>query len=209
MERVFFDNPFWNYWALTFAVFLIYLFSFAVAAMDIREELAEARRKAQRRGRVQPRFEHPLADRTVASTLDPGLNRTLPEHLRWVYDQVDAIAKRLGIQARILVYEDSKGHPLIHLTDGQRLVSYRLDKTLAQQARSGDLERLREAQDRLERFMRLEWLGDETAMQRTTELAREARQTAKAEPAARAPEAVAANPGEEAQRAHERQSSQD
>ncbi|MDR7567094.1 MAG: hypothetical protein QN143_01820 [Armatimonadota bacterium] len=207
MERVFFDNPFWNYWALTFAVFLIYLFSFVVAGMDLREELAEARRKAQqRRGRVQPRFENPLADRTVAQTLDPGRNRTLPPHLQWVHDQVDPIARKLGIQARILVYEDSKGHPLVHLTDGQRLVSYRLDKALAQEARE-DAAKLREVQDRLERFMRLEWLGDETAMQRTTELAREARSQAKPEaPAAsaRTPEMAVANPGEEDPRAAER-----
>jgi hypothetical protein len=207
MERVFFDNPFWNYWALTFAVFLIYLFSFVVAGMDVREELAEARRKAQqRRGRVQPRFENPLGDRTVAQTLDPGRNRMLPPHLQWVHDQVEPIVRGLGIQARILVYEDSKGHPLIHLTDGQRLVSYRLDKILAQEARAGDAGKVQEVRDRLERFMRLEWLGDQTAMQRTTELAREARSQARPEtPApARSPEPAAANPGEEDPRAAER-----
>jgi hypothetical protein len=181
MERVFFGNPFWNYWALTFAVFLIYLFSFAVAAMDIREEIAEARRKAQRRGRPRPQFEDPLAGRTVAATLDPGLNRTLPPHLQWVYDQVVPIAQKLGIQARILVYEDSKGHPLIHLTDGKRLISYRLDKTLAQEARAGVAGKLQEAHDRIERFLRLEWLGDQSAMQRTTELQREARRTSATE----------------------------
>ncbi len=187
MSNVFFNNPFWTYWALTFAVFLIFAFSFVVAAMDIREEVAEALRKAQRRGKPKPRFDNPLADRTVAATLDPGVNRTLPPQLQWVYDQVAPIARRLGIEARILVYEDSKGHPLVHLTDGKRLVSYRLDRTLAEEARGGNEASLAEAQRRLEAFMRLEWLGDQTAMQRTTELAKEAKASSRAESKAAEP----------------------
>jgi pyruvate/2-oxoglutarate dehydrogenase complex dihydrolipoamide acyltransferase (E2) component len=189
VSNVFFNNPFWTYWALTFAVFLIFAFSFVVAAMDIREEVAEALRKAQRRGKPKPRFENPLADRTVAATLDPGANRALPPQLQWVYDQVAPIARRLGIEARILVYEDSKGHPLVHLTDGRRLVSYRLDRTLAEEARGGNEASLAEAQRRLEAFMRLEWLGDQTAMQRTTELAKEAKATSRTEAKAAEPEA--------------------
>lgn len=175
MGNAFFGNPFWNYWALTFAVFLIFLFAFVVAAMDIREEVAEALRKSQaKRGKTKPKFADPLAGRSVAGTLDPGVNRALPPHLQWVYDQVEPIARKMGIEARILVYEDSKNHPLIHITGGDRLISYRLDKTLAQEARAGDAEKLTEAQRRIEAFLRLEWLGDETAMQRTTELAKEA-----------------------------------
>ncbi|MCS7234731.1 MAG: hypothetical protein RMM30_01955 [Armatimonadota bacterium] len=176
MSNVFFNNPFWTYWALTFAVFLIYAASFLVAALDVREEIAEQLKKAeQRRARAKPRFEDPLAGRSVAATLDPGANRQLPTFLQWVYDEVKPIAERLGIQARILVYQDSKGHPLVHVTDGQRLVSYRLDRTLAEEAQAGNTQSLGEARRRVEAFLRLEWLGDATAMQRTTELAKEAR----------------------------------
>lgn len=176
MSNVFFNNPFWTYWALTFAVFLIYAASFLVAALDLREEIAEQMKKAeQRRARGKPRFEDPLAGRSVAATLDPGANRQLPPLLQWVYDEVAPIAGRLGIHARILVYQDSKGHPLVHVTDGQRLVSYRLDRTLAEEAHAGKAEAAAEARRRVEAFLRLEWLGDTTAMQRTTELAKEAK----------------------------------
>jgi hypothetical protein len=207
MGNWFFGNPFWNYWSLTFAVFLIFVFAFVVAAMDIREEIAEALRKAQtKRGKAKPKFTDPLAGRSVAATLDPGANRTLPPHLQWVYDQVVPIARKLGIEARILVYEDSKSHPLIHVNDGKRLISYRLDKTLAQEARAGDTDKLTEARRRIEAFLRLEWSGDETAMRRTTELAKEAaRGPAKAEgrqPAAQiAPDAGGAQAQPEAAQA--------
>ncbi|MDR5683778.1 MAG: hypothetical protein QN163_07120 [Armatimonadota bacterium] len=202
MANSFFGNPFWNYWSLTFAVFLIFLFSFIVAGMDVREEIAEALRKAQtKRGRAKPRFTDPLADRSVAATLDPGANRQLPPHLQWVYDRVVPIARRLGIEARVLVYEDSKSHPLIHVTDGKRLISYRLDKTLAQEARSGDADKLAEADRRIEAFLRLEWLGDETAMRRTTELAKEAaRSAAKAQTRATPDAGTAQGPESEAAR---------
>ncbi len=191
MSNVFFNNPFWTYWALTFAVFLIYAASFLVAAWDVREEIAEQLKKAeQRRARTKPRFEDPLAGRSVAATLDPGANRQLPAFLQWVYDEVKPIAERLGIQARILVYQDSKGHPLVHLTDGQRLVSYRLDRALAEEARAGNPESLAEARRRVEAFLRLEWLGDTTAMQRTTELAKEARAKGEAATAEEAPKAA-------------------
>lgn len=181
MSTVFFNNPFWTYWALTFAVFLIYAASFFVAALDVREELAEQMKKAeQRRARAKPRFEDPLAGRSPAATLDPGANRQLPPLLQWVHDEVAAIATRLGIHARILVYQDSKGHPLVHVTDGQRLVSYRLDRTVAEEAQAGKAESLQEARRRVEAFLRLEWLGDTTAMQRTTELAKEAKAKAEA-----------------------------
>ncbi len=183
MSNVFFNNPFWTYWALTFAVFLIYAASFLVAAWDVREELAEQLKKAeQRRARSKPRFEDPLAGRSVAATLDPGANRQLPAFLQWVYDEVKPIAERLGIQARILVYQDSKGHPLVHVTDGQRLVSYRLDRALAEEAQGGSAQALAEARRRVEAFLRLEWLGDTTAMQRTTELAKEAKAKGEAGP---------------------------
>jgi hypothetical protein len=191
MANWFFGNPFWNYWSLTFAVLLIFLFAFIVTAMDVREEIADALRKAQaKRGRTKPKFTDPLAGSSVAATLDPGANRTLPAHLQWVYDRVVPIARKAGIDARILVYEDSKNHPLIHVTDGKRLISYRLDKTLAQEALAGDVEKMAETDRRIEAFLRLEWLGDQTAMQRTTELAKEAARGAKAEvrqPAAQAP----------------------
>jgi len=206
VSNVFFNNPFWTYWALTFAVFLIYAASFLVAALDVREEIAEQLRKAQqRRARTKRRFEDPLAGHSVAATLDPGANRQLPAFLQWVYDEVTPIVQRLGIQARILVYQDSKGHPLVHLTDGQRLVTYRLDRTLAEEARAGNQPSLEEARRRVEAFLRLEWLGDSSAMQRTTELAKEAKPKGEAAaqegpaPAAPAP-AAAADP-----RAAERQ----
>jgi hypothetical protein len=199
VSNVFFNNPFWTYWALTFAVFLIYAASFLVAALDVREEIAEQLKKAeQRRARAKPRFEDPLAGRSVAATLDPGANRQLPPFLQWVYDEVKPIAQRLGIQARILVYQDSKGHPLVHVTDGQRLVSYRLDRTLAEEAQAGNTQSLEEARRRVEAFLRLEWLGDTTAMQRTTELAKEAKAKGEAAgeetPAAAAPAAPAGGP---------------
>ncbi|MCL6498999.1 MAG: hypothetical protein K6U07_03095 [Firmicutes bacterium] len=193
MSNVFFNNPFWTYWALTFAVFLIYAASFLVAALDVREEIAEQLRKAeQRRARQRPRFEDPLTGRSVAATLDPGANRQLPPFLQWVYDEVAPIAQRLGIQARILVYQDSKGHPLVHVTDGQRLVSYRLDRTLAEEAQAGNPQSLEEARRRVEAFLRLEWLGDTTAMQRTTELAKEAKAKGEAAPSEEAPAPAAA-----------------
>jgi hypothetical protein len=193
VSNVFFNNPFWTYWALTFAVFLIYAASFLVAAVDVREEIAEQLKKAeQRRARAKPRFEDPLAGRSVAATLDPGANRQLPPFLQWVYDEVVPIAQRLGIQARILVYQDSKGHPLVHVTDGQRLVSYRLDRTLAEEARAGNARSLEEARRRVEAFLRLEWLGDTTAMERTTELAKEAKAKGEAASPEAAPSAAAA-----------------
>lgn len=192
---MFFGNTFWNYWALTFAVFLIYAFSFAVAAMDVRQEIAEAMAKAQsKKSKPRPKFENPQAGQTVAETFQPGTNRELPPHLQWVLDVVRPIADRLGVKGTLLVYEDSKGHPLVHVNDGKRMISYRLEKGLAREARAGDAAKVAEAQKRLEQYLRLEWLGDQTAMRRVTELNKDGKPTDRPAPDANPTTAAAPKP---------------
>jgi hypothetical protein len=186
---MFFGNPFWNYWALTLAVFFIYVFSFAVASMDVRQEIADAVAKAQaKKSRPRPRFENPQAGVSVAETFRQPANLALPPHLQWVLDLARPIADRLGVKGALHVYEDSKGHPLVHVNDGARMISYRLEKSVAQDAIAGDAAKAAEAQKRLEQFLRLEWLGDETAMRRVTELNKDAKpaekSAARVEPAA-------------------------
>ncbi|MDQ7842993.1 MAG: hypothetical protein QN141_05715 [Armatimonadota bacterium] len=166
---------FFTYWSLTFAVFLIYLFSFVVAGLDVWASLMESVRK--RRKELPPLAAYdpnPLAGKTVASTLGLGPGQQPDGKRRWVLDRAAMAARRLGLdRLHVVVLEDSKEHPLVHFHDGRTLVSYRVDKTWVAEARAGNAERERQVVELLERYLASDFLGrHELRPKRTTELAR-------------------------------------
>jgi len=166
---------FFTYWSLTFAVFLIYLFSVLVAGLDIWASLMETVRKRRKEmAPVRAYDSNPLAGKTIASTLGIGPGQRPDSKRQWVLDRATAAAQRLGLgQLRVVVLEDSKEHPLVHFHDGKALVSYRVDKTWVAEGRAGNAERERQITDLLERYLASDFLGrHEARPKRTTELAR-------------------------------------
>lgn len=192
---------FFTYWSLTFAVMAFYTLAMVVAGFDIWDKIMDNVRK--RRGHLPPKVPamdtNPLAGKTIAQTLGMGPGQQPNEKRQWVLDRATAVAKKLTLKVRILVLEDSKEHPLVQITDGKQLKSYRVDKTWVAEARAGDRTREDEITDLLERYMASDYLGrQDVRPKRTTELAREASRKAAAAPTAARPAAPAAPQGEPA-----------
>jgi len=189
-----FLRPFLRYWSLSLAVFVIYLFAFLAAIVDVVVDLQEQVRKkrAEASPPAGPALDpNPLRGRTFAQTFQsPG--QRMDAKRGWVHDHVTTVLRDLGIDARALVLEDSKGHPFIQVSDGQRLVTYRVNREAVELGRAGDTHRIQEIRDYLRRHLIADFLGQEDARPpRTTELAREAK------PAARPGEAAGPAPPSE------------
>jgi len=166
---------FFTYWSLTFAVFLIYMFSMFVAGLDVWESIMESVRKRRKEMAPVPAYDlNPMAGKTIAGTLGIGPGQQPDAKRQWVLDRAAAVAQGLGLtQIRIVVLEDSKEHPLVHFHDGTQLRSYRVDKTWVAEARAGNSEREQQIKDLLERYLAADFLGRHAVRpKRTTELAR-------------------------------------
>lgn len=189
-------KPFLRYWSLTFAVFVFYLFALLVAAMDVFDELAEAARKRRAAARGPVLDPNPMAGKTVAQTLLPGPGQRLDGKREWVAGLARELVARLGAEQRIktVVLEDSKGHPLVHFSDGKRVETYRVDRTLVESAMAGEVAKVSEVKELLTRHLSADFLGMESIRPpRTTELAREAAsKTGATAPAPAAPSSPAA-----------------
>ncbi len=207
-------NAFLRYWSLTFAVFVFYLFASLVAGMDIANELAEAARKKRASAKGSGLDPNPLAGKSVAQTLLPGPGQRLDAKREWVASLAKEIVARLGAEQRmkIVVLEDSKGHPLVHFSDGKRMETYRVERALVEGAMAGDTAKVDEAKEMLTRHLSADFLGMESVRPpRTTELARETAPktgapltpATPATPAAQAPAAPGAAPSGEAQMSRE------
>lgn len=188
-------KPLLRYWSLTFAVFVFYFFAMLVAAMDVFDELAEAARKRRAVAKGPVLDPNPLAGKNVAATLLPGPGQRLDAKREWVANLANALVTRLGAEQRIrtVVLEDSKGHPLVHFSDGKRVETYRVDRTLVEAGMAGDTAKVEEVKELLTRHVSADFLGMESIRPpRTTELARETAPKGGAAPAAQA--APAASP---------------
>lgn len=186
-------KPFLRYWSLTLAVFVIYAFAFLAAVVDIGIDLREQIRK--KRAAAPPRSgpvldPNPLAGKTIAQTLaSPG--QQLDSMRQWVHDRMTVVLRELGLAVRVLVMEDSKHHPFIQISDGKRLVTYRVDKDAVERGRAGKTQKIDEITADLRRHLAADFLGREAERPPvTTELAREAAaKPAPARPAAPLPPA--------------------
>jgi hypothetical protein len=190
-------GAFLRYWALTFAVFVFYIFAFVVASLDSLASASEAAKKRRATRTPSALDPNPLAGRSVAATILPGPGQVPEGKREWVARVADELVRRLrpSPPVSVVVLEDSKGHPLVHFSDGRRLESYRLDRDIVTAAMAGDQARLNEVAAILQRHLTADFLGREDVRPpRTTELAREA---AAKTPAARP--AAAAQPGAPAQ----------
>ncbi|MGQ0568361.1 MAG: hypothetical protein ACT4P5_02335 [Armatimonadota bacterium] len=186
-------KPFLRYWSLTLAVFVFYLFAFLVAALDVFVAASEAARKKRAERKPAALDPNPLRGQTVAKTILPGPGQQLDPKREWVARLTNDIVRRINPTppVRALVLEDSKGHPLVHFSNGKRLESYRVDRVLVDAAMAGDTSRVAELSDLLTRHLTADFLGTEDARPpRTTELAREA--GAKSSAASAAPASPAA-----------------
>jgi predicted Zn-dependent protease len=184
-------GAFLRYWALTFAVFVFYVFALIVASLDTVESLRETVRKRRAERKPIVLDPNPLASRTVAGTILPGPGQVIAGKQEWVARLAEEIVRRVNPHppVRTLVLEDSKGHPVVHFSNGTRLETYRFDRDQVESAVAGDAARVREVAERLERHLIADFLGREDARPpRATELTREAaaKAAAKAEPAAAA-----------------------
>lgn len=182
-------GAFVRYWSLTLAVFVFYLFAIVVASLDVFADLAEAARKRRAERKPAVLDPNPMASRTIAQTIFPGPGQQLEGRREWVARLAEDLVRRVNPRPPVqtLVLEDSKGHPLVHFSNGQRLETYRVDRTTVDAAMTGDASRLAEVAERLRGHLTADFLGKEDARPaRTTELAREAK------PAAAKTEAAAA-----------------
>ncbi len=185
-------NAFLRYWSLTLAVFVFYVFAVLVASLEVVGELAAAGRKKRETSgaRLDP---NPLVGRSVAQTLLPGPGQQLDAKRGWVAGLAKTITDRLGPTIRTVVLEDSKGHPLVHFSDGKKVETYRVDRTLVESAMAGDTSKVAEVTDLLTRHLMADFLGMESNRPpRVTELAREAasKQASAATPATEALPAI-------------------
>ncbi|MDR7544371.1 MAG: hypothetical protein QN120_09020 [Armatimonadota bacterium] len=184
-------GAFLRYWALTLAVFAFYLFALIVASLDVLESLRETARKRRAERKPVAGDPNPLATRSVAQTIFPGPGQQLDGKRAWVAKMAEDIVRAVNPQppVRTIVLEDSKGHPVVHFSDGRRLATYRFDRARIEAAMAGDAEEIAEVADRLRRHLMADFLGREDVRPpRTTELMRES--TAK--PAAAKPQAPVA-----------------
>jgi hypothetical protein len=168
-------KPLLRYWSLTFAVFTFYLFAMLVALIDVVGELRDAARKKRAAAKAPALDPNPLAGVTVAQSVFPGPGQQLDTKREWVARLAAEIAGHINPPVKTLVLEDSKGHPLVHFSDGKRLETYRVDRTLVDKAMAGDAAGVAELKELLTRHLIADFLGTESVRPpRTTELAREA-----------------------------------
>jgi hypothetical protein len=154
-------SKFLTYWSLTFAILVIWIFSVAVAMADLKDELLDKVRKqwaARLRARARP--VDPLAGRSVAETLTPS---AMDERESWVFHLVSEIVIALRLTVRVLVLQDSMGHYLVHLAQGKRLVTYRVDKAWVADAMAGKAEARERIHRAVEQYLRQEFLGEKPA----------------------------------------------
>lgn len=181
-------KPFLRYWSLTLAVFTFYFFAVVIALLDALDGLREAARKKRAAAKPSPLDPNPLAGRTVAQTVFPGPGQQLDPKRAWVAGLASDIVRRLMPSVKVLVLEDSKGHPLVQFGNGTRLESYRVDRTVVEAGMAGDTGRVAEVMELLTRHLMADFLGKESERPpRTTELAREAGAKPSPAPAATAP----------------------
>jgi hypothetical protein len=179
-------KPFLRYWSLTFAVFVFYFFAMLVAAMDVFDELAEAARKRRAAAKGPVLDPNPMVGKNLAGTLLPGPGQRMDSKREWVAGLAKELVARLGAEQRIrtVVLEDSKGHPLVHFSDGKRVETYRVERALVEAAMTGDTAKVNEVKELLTRHLSADFLGMESIRPpRTTELAREVAPKAGAAPA--------------------------
>lgn len=154
-------SKFLTYWSLAFAVFFIWIMSIAVALADVKDELLDKVYKQWvARGKARLRPTNPLAGRSVAETLSSPARTEAQE---WVYGEVSRVATSLGLSVRIIVLQDSMDHFLVHFTQGARLVTYRVDKAWVADARAGKADQLERIRNAVERYLRVEFLGEKPA----------------------------------------------
>lgn len=154
-------SKFLTYWSLAFAVFFLWIVSIAVALADVKDELLDKIHKQWvARGKARLRPANPLAGLSVAETL-PSSART--EAQEWVYGEVSRIAASLKLPVKIIVLQDSMDHFLVHFTQGQRLVSYRVDKAWVADARAGKTDQAERIRRAVEQYLRVEFLGEKPA----------------------------------------------
>ncbi|MBI4279480.1 MAG: hypothetical protein HY660_13580 [Armatimonadetes bacterium] len=149
------------YWSLAVAIFVIFIASIYVAALDIGQELVEAGRKRaqQLRGKLGKKAApDPLAGKNVAGTILPV--QELTQKRQWVQDVVSGAARGLGLDVRVLTLQDSKEHYLVHFSDGARLLTYRVDRDWVEAAINGDQEKLAKIKDVVEEYLRVQWKGE-------------------------------------------------
>ena len=151
-------SKFLTYWSLLFAILTIWGFSILVALGDVKDELREAfRRRWAASAKSKLALPDPLAGRTTAETLT---SRPMTESQTWVLAQVAPIAERLGLSVRTLVLQDTFGHYVVYLSQGKRLVTYRLDRQWVDDARAGKADQLERIRQGVERYLRRELLGE-------------------------------------------------
>jgi len=154
-------SRFLTYWSLAFAVFFIWIVSIAVALADVKDELLDKIHKQWvARGKARLRPANPLAGLSAAETL-PSSART--EAQEWVYGEVSRIANSLGLSVKIAVLQDSMDHFLVYFAQGQRLVTYRVDKAWVADARSGKTDQPERIRRAVEQYLRVEFLGEKPA----------------------------------------------
>src|SRR5688572_4079841 len=169
-------RSFFIYWSLTFAVLIFFMFGFAVAGLDIWDDIMQiVRKRRSQMGKAPPLDPNPLKDKTIAGTLGMGPGQRPDEKRQWVLDRAVETAKKLGLNLQIVVLEDSMKHPFVHFSDGKQLKTYRVDKTWVAEARAGNVQREQQIRDLLERYLAADFLGrQDLRPKQTTELAREA-----------------------------------
>jgi len=147
-------SKFLTYWSLTFAILAIWIFSIAVAAADVKDEILAKARTQFRKTQLKPI--DPLATQSVAQTLTSG---AMDENQQWVFHLVSEIAIPLKLNVKIMVLQDSMDHYLVHFVQGPRLVSYRIDKTWVKDAMAGKADQRERIHTAVEQYLRQEFLG--------------------------------------------------
>src|SRR4030065_2814680 len=91
---------FFTYWSLTFAVFLIYMFSMFVAGLDVWESIMESVRKRRKEMAPVPAYDlNPMAGKTIAGTLGIGPGQQPDAKRQWVLGRAAAGAAGVGVTA--------------------------------------------------------------------------------------------------------------
>jgi hypothetical protein len=196
-----FLKPILRYWSLTWAVFVFWGFAILVAGLDVVNSAREAAKKKRAEQKPQPKLDpNPLTAMSVAETVMRGPGQKLDAKREWVLRMATDIVKQVNPTPPVqtLVLEDSKGHPIVHFSNGTRLESYRVDRTLLEGAMKGEVTKIIELADMLKRHLTADFLGREDVRPaRTTELARDAKPAAAAPAAAPAAASAPAAPAKD------------
>lgn len=151
-------SKFFTYWALTFAILIIWGFSIAVALADVKDEfLVRLKKQGAAAARPQTRPADPSAGRSVAETLRPP---AMTRNEAWLFDLVTQIAKTHKLDVKIIVLQDSMDHYLVHFIRGKQLVSYRVDKAWVADAMAGKTDQRERIQEAVGRYLRQEFFGE-------------------------------------------------